>query len=297
VVPGSGRVLTRLDENEVGERLTRFAKGRPGATLGPGGSGTVLLDTALPPGARVPSRLVHDFTVSFDPDPGLRTTERSGRTSVTRARAVVVGAPLRGARWIDINGCCGPGSHREAVNPINGAFHVAERFAIDFAQLSAHGRAFVGDPARLSSWPSYGDKVISATPGVMVGLKDGIADNDPAASPRTTWTPSAATTSWWPSAGTGTPTTHTCNRGACTSRSGTGSTAATCSAFQVTTAATHTLTRAHLIAPPRGCSGARPAVAHAEALTPRPARASRLLHLSISRWGESESPSSRRNGS
>jgi len=74
VVPGSGRVVTRLDEKEVAARLTPFAAARTGATLGPGGAGTVLMDTTVSPGARMPARLAHDFTLSFDPDPGLPTT-------------------------------------------------------------------------------------------------------------------------------------------------------------------------------------------------------------------------------
>jgi hypothetical protein len=101
---------------------------------------------------------------------------------VTLDRPAVVAAPLEGVGWIDVNGCCGPGPHREAVNPINGALYVAERFAIDFAQLSPTRRLFVGDPEELASWPSYGDHVTSVTRGVVVGTKDAIADNEPVGS-------------------------------------------------------------------------------------------------------------------
>jgi hypothetical protein len=176
------RIIAHLGQAAVAARMTPFATGRHSATLGPGGAGVLLLEITLAREAKVPTTLVHDFTVSSDPPTGLPAKERSGATRVTLDRPAVVAAPLEGVGWIDVNGCCGPGPHREAVNPINGAFYVAERFAIDFAQLSPTRRLFVGDPEELASWPSYGDHVTSATRGVVVGTKDAIADNEPVGS-------------------------------------------------------------------------------------------------------------------
>jgi hypothetical protein len=56
------------------------------------------------------------------------------------------GAPrrsLKGAGWVAFNACCGATPHRIAVNGINGAFYIAERFAMDFARLrrSSGGRS------------------------------------------------------------------------------------------------------------------------------------------------------------
>ena len=59
---------------------------------------------------------------------------------------------------------------------------MSERFAIDFAQLDAEGRVFHGDPEQLSSYPAYGADVVSVARGVVVGTKDGIADNVPVGS-------------------------------------------------------------------------------------------------------------------
>ena len=69
-----------------------------------------------------------------------------------------------------------------AVNPINGAFWVAERFAIDFARLAPDGRLFTGDPTRLVSYPGYGADVISVARGVVVSTQDGFVDNVPVGS-------------------------------------------------------------------------------------------------------------------
>jgi hypothetical protein len=138
------------------------------------------MDASLPLGANVPRRIVHDFSLSYDPDQGLPARERTGSTNIDRAPAIVIGPPLKGARWVDVNGCCtGPNSHRQGVNPINGAFYVSERFAIDFAQLTVDKRLVQGDPEQLASYPSYGADLISVADGVVVRTQDGIADNVP----------------------------------------------------------------------------------------------------------------------
>ena len=182
VDPATGRVLATLDADAVGVLMVPFGAA-PGSKLGAGAAGFILMDASLPPGANVPRRLLHDFSLTYDPDLGLPVQERSGLTKVARDGAAVIGAPLTGSRWVVVNGCCaGPTSHRQAVNPINGAFYVSERFAIDFAQLTVDKRLVEGDPEQLASYPSYGAEVISVARGVVVRTKDGIADNVPVGS-------------------------------------------------------------------------------------------------------------------
>jgi hypothetical protein len=101
---------------------------------------------------------------------------------VSADEPVVVAAPLRGSRWIAVNGCC-DSTHRRAVLPINGAFHLAQRFAIDFLQLGPDGRFLTGPPEVLASYPAYGNAVLSVAPGVVVHIRDGLPDNVPGTVP------------------------------------------------------------------------------------------------------------------
>jgi hypothetical protein len=182
VEPATGRVLATLDADAVAALMVPFGAA-PGSKLGAGAAGFILMDASLPRGAKVPARLVHNFSLAYDPDQGLPREERSGVTTVARDRSLVIGAPLNGSRWVVVNGCCaGPNSHRQAVNPINGTFYVSERFAIDFAQLTVDKRVYQGNPEQLSSYPSYGADVISVARGVVVRTQDGIADNVPVGS-------------------------------------------------------------------------------------------------------------------
>jgi hypothetical protein len=177
----TGKVLDIVNAPQVAELMVPFGEG-PGGTLRPGGSGFILMDTSLPKKARVPARLIHEFRLAYGADLGLPTHERTGRIRVERERPRVIAPPLAGGRWLDVNGCCGSNPHRQAVIPINGRFHVAQRFAIDFIRLSRVGRLVDGPPGRLSSYPAYGARVISAAPGTVVRIKDGIEDNVPVGS-------------------------------------------------------------------------------------------------------------------
>ena len=93
--------------------------------------------------------------------------------------AIVVAPPLRGAGWVVGNGCCDTiTAHRGTVLPVNGANHVAERFAIDFVQIDPMGRLFEGPPSQLalSSYPYFGDPIYAAAKGRVVGVLDGVAE-------------------------------------------------------------------------------------------------------------------------
>jgi Peptidase family M23 len=145
------------------------------ARLGPGGGGFLFMDLALAEGAEVPRGLVHRFGLSFEPDPGFPGVVRIAATDVVRERPVVIGPPLRGARWVAL-------THPMALNPVNGAIRYSQRFALDFLQLNAEGRLFEGPPEELSSYPFYGADVLSVAAGEVVRVKDGIPDNTPVGS-------------------------------------------------------------------------------------------------------------------
>ena len=179
----SGRVLAELAGDAVAAVMRPFGGKPAGSTLRPSEAGVILLDVALPRSARVPKTMAHDFGLTYASDQGLPAQQRSGLVQVGRDHPAVIGAPLKGAGWIAGNACCdGATPHRQAVNPINGALYVAQRFAIDFARLTPDRRLVEGDPEALASWPSYGAEVVSAARGVVVDTRDGFADNTPVGS-------------------------------------------------------------------------------------------------------------------
>ena len=88
--------------------------------------------------------------------------------------AVVLAPPLKGKRWVIGGGCCTPYSyHRGPRFPINGAIRVAERFAIDFVQLTDADNLASGAVEDLKSYAFFGDEIHAAAAGTVVASENG----------------------------------------------------------------------------------------------------------------------------
>lgn len=189
------RMMRRLDGQKLQEMWhvigpqSATTNGSAGVRLEGGRSGYVLIDVALPAADRLPKQLVHRLTLRWDPLPlapgkGQRPappgpTSITAPTTIDSKPPVVVSPPLRGGRWLAGNGCCDAfDAHRAAVLPVDGAVHVAERFAIDWIQLDAAGRYF-GSVDKLEQYPTFGHHVYSATDGVVVATQDGVPESTP----------------------------------------------------------------------------------------------------------------------
>jgi hypothetical protein len=59
---------------------------------------------------------------------------------------------------------------------INGTLQEGERYAIDFVQMTPQGKITEGSNKVLANYPFYGDEVLSATAGTVVGVQSGLPD-------------------------------------------------------------------------------------------------------------------------
>ncbi|MDQ2631867.1 MAG: M23 family metallopeptidase [Actinomycetota bacterium] len=171
------KVVGSLSGKEVATMMSPFG-GKPGNKLGPGQGAFVLMDVSFPGKAKLPRRIVHRLSISErKPSPANATTYLAAPTRVIRTPAVVVAPPLRGDGWVVANGCCDAfTAHRGTVLPVNGANHVAERFAIDFVQIGANGRLLDGPRDAFSSYAYFGEPIYSATNGKVVGVVNDIPE-------------------------------------------------------------------------------------------------------------------------
>lgn len=168
----------------AGDRLAYWTRvfGNPAPTtkLGPAQSAAVWLDVALAPGAGVPAGLVHAVGVSVaQPQPPLfpaTLTETVAPVTVQTRKPVVIAPPLVGPNWVDANSCCDMTPHRMALNPLDGQLWAAERFAIDYVQLSGDMRLFSGDKTKLESYPGFGADIHAVADGTVVGVLDGLPE-------------------------------------------------------------------------------------------------------------------------
>ena len=177
-------VLTTMQGARLASHMASLSGGL-GVRIGPGQTGFVVMDLPLAPSDSVPDRLAHRLTVQVAPSGPTVGPLTTARTPVIHDHAIVVSPALRGARWVDLNGCCAEATaHRGALLAVDGALHLAQRFAIDFVQLQPDHRLVTGPLDMLSSYPFYGAPVVAAAGGVVVRARDGLPNQVPFEPPK-----------------------------------------------------------------------------------------------------------------
>jgi Peptidase family M23 len=173
-----------------GRRLTtelRLDSGATGTTLPKGVGAILFMDVTYRRGQPPPKQLIHRISISFT-YPGTSQVKNvsfvGAPTAVGQTPPIIIAPPLRGSRWIDVNGCCATiTSHRGATEPIDGTPYVPERFAIDFVQLNAMDRLLQGPVDQLSSYPYFGASVYSVADGTVVATHGGEPEQVPGQGP------------------------------------------------------------------------------------------------------------------
>lgn len=181
VATAAGKPVETLSGAHLKEMMEPFGvvtEKTPRTTIAPGGTAKVLMDVTYAPGTKAPRKLDHELVVSPGP-PGSVELSRfdAAPIRVVDRPAPIVSPPVRGPGWIVINGCCDENtSHRRSLLAIDGALHEGERYAIDFVQMTPGGRIAEGSNKVLGNYPFYGDEVLSATAGTVVGVVDRLPD-------------------------------------------------------------------------------------------------------------------------
>jgi hypothetical protein len=180
-----GKVVQKLAGRALEAQMQPYGITEHSIDLAPGQGAYVLMDVSLPATGKVPTELTHRIALTMKPkQPAVATTYELAPTKVTNRPAIVIAPPLRGPGWVVGNGCCSEFTpHRGSVLPVNGAAHVAERFAIDFIQVDPLGRLFEGPLGELSSYPYFGDEIHSVAAGKVVGVVDGLPETPAGALP------------------------------------------------------------------------------------------------------------------
>jgi len=170
--------------------------------LGPGESAVMYFDVTFKDFSSVPDEIAHRVSASAavtdktsgpateepriveDPIPP-RMVAIGGAVKVKTSRAIMLSPPLRGDGWVDSNGCCAiVGAHRFTIMPGSGSLYTPQRFAIDYLQIDAQGRAWVGKVTNATDWKGFGAEVRSAGRGQVVSAVEGYDDNVPSEEPK-----------------------------------------------------------------------------------------------------------------
>jgi murein DD-endopeptidase MepM/ murein hydrolase activator NlpD len=182
---GSGKVVSSVSGTTLDSRLGLLATPiapLEHATIGSSQAAAYWVDAVLARGARIPRRLKHRITAtpigtSFY---GGKDTVTAAPLAVSQAKPVRLVPPLRGARWVDLTGCCtGIPNHRHALFSVGGGLFDAQEFAIDFMRFDAQNRLFVGDGTKSTGYAGYGAPVFAVANARVVAARDRLPDQVP----------------------------------------------------------------------------------------------------------------------
>lgn len=190
-VKAGDKVLLSLSGDQLSHWMRVAGNQTPNTKLGPAQTAFVWLDVVIdgPTGSTpaVPQELSHFIVVDVTkPSPPLipgSVNETVAPVTVSTHEPAVIAPPLDGPRWLDGNSCCEMTAHRMALNPLNGQLWAAERFAIDYVQLSPDGTAFSGDASRPESYPYFGADIHAVADGAVVTVLDGLPEQVAGRSP------------------------------------------------------------------------------------------------------------------
>ncbi len=157
--------------------------------IGPGQTAVVYLDVTVDNMESVPGSLIN--RVEIDGPPviaqvlGESALTVSTGVGVNGNQVVVLGEPIKGGRWINLNGCCdfANSAHRRVVRSVDGKEFFPERYSIDIMEVDESNNLFVGDPNLNESWLGYGAELIAVADGVVSRVVKGLPDNKPGESP------------------------------------------------------------------------------------------------------------------
>lgn len=136
--------------------------------------------------ANVPTALKHrlsfksiDVAAPDNKEPFAEQTIEDMRVAVQQDKPLVIGSPLRG-RWLAGNGLSNDTAHRRSIKASGGHAQIAQRFATDWVKMGDDGLiARNGDLSQNANYYGYGAEALAVADGVVVEVKNGIAENVP----------------------------------------------------------------------------------------------------------------------
>lgn len=179
----SGAKLAELGPDELASRVTPGAsRGNETRELTAYQFAVIFMHVALAEGAAVPARITHEVTAHFAVI-GAEMTLTLGEATVVATAPVILGPPLRGNGYVAADGCCDSIRHVRALLSLDGKFHLAQRFAIDWEQLDDKNTLVVGDLKVPANYHIYGNPILAVADGTVVGTRNDLQDQVPGALP------------------------------------------------------------------------------------------------------------------
>ncbi len=151
-------------------------------------SRVVSIDFAFDSADQAPKAVMHHLYGTAAENPGSKTPVTvdylAAPFDISAGTPTVIGPPVKGDRWVAVNGCCLPGfPHRTSMATFNGMLINSQRFAIDWKQLNEAGAFYEGDKTKNESYVDYGSEIIAVADGKISSAVDKLDANVPGVLP------------------------------------------------------------------------------------------------------------------
>lgn len=158
--------------------------------IGPQESRVVFIDFAFDSLDQAPRAVFHHFYGTAAQNPGSKSAVAvdylAAPFDISAGTPRVIGPPVKGDRWVALNGCCLPGfPHRTSMATLNGLLVNSQRFAIDWKQMNEAGSFYDGDKTSNESYVDYGSEIIAVADGTISATLDTLDANVPGVLPAT----------------------------------------------------------------------------------------------------------------
>ena len=175
-VLGDGDLLQTLDATQVAGRLQPAGQRTSSGTMATGTQSLLFVHVILASGTTVPKHLSHRVTFNLR---DREFVETGAVTEVNPLPVAVIGPPLHGNNYISADSCCDASRHTRAALPINGRVWIAQRYAVDWEQLDASNRIYVGPRTDVNSYKIYGADIFAGAKATVVEAVDGLPNQVP----------------------------------------------------------------------------------------------------------------------
>jgi murein DD-endopeptidase len=175
ILASEGNALGTFEGEALGTLIGRVGPAAAEARLiTPGERVTVYIDLPL---TASPRAVRH--SLNFSRTDGASSTAGSlslDPVALSSTPLPVLGPPLRGGPWVAVYEPGMERGHRRVVYATEGAARIPGRFAIDFIQVDAQGRAARGDGARVDDHFGYGAEVLAVADGIVVAVRNDFSE-------------------------------------------------------------------------------------------------------------------------
>lgn len=169
------KVIHSLKGEDLKQYLAAPNKASKANILGAGETKIAFINIAADKASDIPKNLLHRIRFHISSKAKGKTTVEQRELflsplAVSAEGPLVISPPLRGDRWLAVGGYASMIGHRRSIFPIDNRLRCAQRFAIDWVQISDDGYTTKSDVKQMENATCFKKTVHAVKDGTVVGV-------------------------------------------------------------------------------------------------------------------------------